>query len=263
MVLVDEAHDLSPAWKQLLATHAPGVVSLGDPHQRLSGRVQRWSSAKTLEMHQSVRQGRQVDALVNQSLALDDLGEPAPFVGASDRATGLRRYDDWSAVPSSGARLYGSLWRMLLEANELVARGARVHLHPASRQALLKEVDGPIDAWRSAAAGGPGQRWESFVQVCAKRGQADIPALFAAGFDVRRCSACSGNWSMRTRPASYCAWPSTPRTCSSPPCPWRRAASTAAMMRARCTARCARPTWRSPVPSNSCGCRGMRWSSCS
>lgn len=184
MVLVDEAHDLSPAWKQLLATHAPGVVSLGDPHQRLSGRVQRWSSAKTLEMHQSVRQGRQVDALVNQSLALDDLGEPAPFMGASDRATGLRRYDDWSVVPSTGARLYGSLWRMLLEANELVARGARVHLHPASRQALLKEVDGPIDAWRSAAGGGPGQRWESFVQVCAKRGQADIPALFAGGFDA-------------------------------------------------------------------------------
>ena len=28
MVLVDEAHDLSPAWKQLLATPAPGVVSL-------------------------------------------------------------------------------------------------------------------------------------------------------------------------------------------------------------------------------------------
>ena len=50
------------------------------------------------------------------SLALDDLGEPAPFMGASDRATGLRRYDDWSVVPSTGARLYGSLWRMLLEA---------------------------------------------------------------------------------------------------------------------------------------------------
>ncbi len=29
MLLVDEAHDLSPSWKQLLAGHAPGVVSLG------------------------------------------------------------------------------------------------------------------------------------------------------------------------------------------------------------------------------------------
>lgn len=185
MVLVDEAHDLSPAWKQLLATHAPGVVSLGDPHQRLVGHAVRWSSAKVLEMHQSVRQGSQVDALVNQSLALDEReGERSPFMGASDRATGVRRYRAWSAAPVTGARLYGSLWRLLQETTQLVARGARVHLLPASRQALLKEVHGPIDAWRSVREGGPAQRWEAFVQACNQRGLADVPGLFSSGFDA-------------------------------------------------------------------------------
>ncbi|WMJ71131.1 hypothetical protein [Stenotrophomonas sp. 24(2023)] len=185
MVLVDEAHDLSPAWKQLLATHGPGVVSLGDPHQRLVGRSMRWSAAKVLEMHQSVRQGSQVDTLVNQSLALDVLdGDSTPFMGASDRATGVRRYRDWAAVPAGHARVYGSLWRLLQEMAQLVARGARVHLHPASRQALLRDVHGPIDAWRSARDGGPAQRWESFAQACTQRGLADVPGLFASGFDA-------------------------------------------------------------------------------
>lgn len=185
MVLVDEAHDLSPAWKQLLSRHAPGVVSLGDPHQRLVGRATRWSSAKVLEMHQSVRQGSQVDHLVNQSLALDDdAGATERFSGATDRATGVRHYAAWSAVPVSGMRIFGSVWRLLREATQLVARGAQVHVHPASVRVLLKDAQGPIDAWRSVRERGPTQRWDAFVAACGQRGQADIPALFSDGFDA-------------------------------------------------------------------------------
>ena len=184
MLLVDEAHELSPAWKQVLARHAPGVVSLGDPHQRLVGRASRWSSSKVLEMSQSVRQGSQVDGLVNQSLALDDIGASSErFMGASDRATGVRRYATWSQVPQSGARLYGSLWRLLHEAHQLLAQGARVHVHPASLRLLQKEAQAPIDAWRSVRRGESSRRWEAFVEACEQRGQDDIPALFSGGFD--------------------------------------------------------------------------------
>lgn len=185
MLLVDEAHELSPAWKQVLARHAPGVVCLGDPHQRLVGRASRWSTSKVLEMSQSVRQGSQVDSLVNQSLALDEIGVSSErFMGASDRATGVRRYTSWSQVPMSGARIYGSLWRLLQEAQQLVAQGARVHVHPASVRVLHKEAQAPIDAWRGVARGESPRRWESFVQACEQRGLDDIPGLFSDGFDT-------------------------------------------------------------------------------
>jgi len=184
MLLVDEAHELSPAWKDVLARHAPGVVSLGDPHQRLVGRASRWSSSKMLEMSQSVRQGSQVDGLVNQSLALDDLGGTSErFMGASDRATGVRRYTAWSQVPVHGARIYGSLWRLLQEAHQLMEQGARVHVHPASARVLHKEAQAPIEAWRSVGRGESSHRWERFVEACEERGLTDIPVLFSTGFD--------------------------------------------------------------------------------
>lgn len=187
MILVDEAHDLSPAWKRLLAGHAPGVVGLGDPHQRLSGRAARWASAKTLDMHRSVRQGSQVDTLVNQSLALDR--DPVdrdtlPFEGASDRATGVREYRSWSDVPRRGLRIHGSLWRLLQDAVDLQAQGAQVHVHPASLRQLQKEAPVPIDAWRSVRDGGVTHRWEVFVEACRQRGLGDVPDLFAGGFDA-------------------------------------------------------------------------------
>lgn len=189
MILVDEAHDLSPAWKLLLAGHAPGVVSLGDPHQRLSGRAARWSTAKRLEMHQSVRQGSQVDALVNQSLSLDENeGETLPFEGATDRATAVREYRHWSDVPNQGLRIHGSLWRLLHDAVDLQARGAQVHVHPASLRVLQKEAHAPIDAWRTARDGGVSHRWEAFVEACQQRGLGDVPALFAGGFDAMAMS---------------------------------------------------------------------------
>ncbi len=186
-LLVDEAHDLSPAWKLLLAGHAPGVVSLGDPHQRLSGRAARWTSAKRMEMHQSVRQGSQVEAMVNQSLALDDndgVQDSLPFEGATDRATGVREYRQWRDVPQQGLRIHGSLWRLLQDVVDLQARGIPVHVHPASLRQLQKEAHAPIDAWRSARDGGAGARWDAFVAACAQRGVGDVPDLFASGFDA-------------------------------------------------------------------------------
>jgi len=184
-ILVDEAHDLSPAWKRLLAAHAPGVVSLGDPHQRLSGRADRWTSAKRLEMHHSVRQGSQVDTMVNHALSLDEGdGERLPFEGATDRATGVREYAHWQDVPLQGLRVHGSLWRLLHDTVALQAQGAQVHVHPASLRLLQKEAHAPIDAWRTAREGGPSHRWEAFVAACQQRGLDDVPALFSGGFDA-------------------------------------------------------------------------------
>ncbi|WP_414496275.1 hypothetical protein [Stenotrophomonas maltophilia] len=179
MLLIDEAHDLSPAWRQLLAAHAPGVVSLGDPHQRLSGNVHRWQAAKRVEMHQSVRQGRQVDDLVNQTLAMDDLGHDAePFAGATDRATGLLQYADWSQVPDAGIRIYGDVVRLMDDAVRLHARGARLHIHPATLRPLQSALREPIEAWNRVRQGGSLRPWERVVEQFVARGEGRLADLF-------------------------------------------------------------------------------------
>lgn len=185
MLLVDEAHDLSPSWKQLLAGHAPGVVSLGDPHQCLSGTVPRWAASKVLEMHQSVRQGNQVDGLVNQALALDGLGQDSgPFVGAADRATGVLHYRDWSQVPGDGLRIHGNVADLALDAAQLYAHGLRPYLHPASLRALRSALQAPLDAWRRRD-GGSSQEWERAQAAQACEGEGALQALFASADRVQ------------------------------------------------------------------------------
>lgn len=181
MLLIDESHDLSPAWKQLLAGHAPGVVSLGDPHQCLTGAVPRWAASKVLEMRQSVRQGSQVDGLVNQVLAMDYLGyDSGPFMGASDRATGVRHYRDWAQVPSTGLRIYGSLLRLMQDAVRLHAAGVHPHIHPATLRPLRKALDTPMRAWRRVREGGSLRDWERLVEGYQRSGQGMVSDLFSA-----------------------------------------------------------------------------------
>ncbi|WP_164079660.1 hypothetical protein [Stenotrophomonas maltophilia] len=186
MLLVDEAHDLSPSWKQLLATHAPGVVSLGDPHQCLTGTVPRWAASKVLEMHQSVRQGNQVEGLVNQTLALDGLGQDSgPFVGATDRATGVLHYRDWAQVPSEGLRIHGSVADLALDVAQLHALGLRPYLHPASLRALRSVLQRPLDAWRRRRDSASDQEWERFLATQADEGQGALVELFASADRVQ------------------------------------------------------------------------------
>ncbi|MEV5120898.1 MAG: hypothetical protein ACN6PQ_16180 [Stenotrophomonas indicatrix] len=180
MLLIDEAHDLSPSWRQLLAAHAPGVVSLGDPHQRLSGSVPRWNAAKVVEMHQSVRQGSQVDGLVNQALAMDYLGrDSGPFMGATDRATGVLHYADWSQVPDGGIRIYGDLLRLMQDAARLHVRGARVHIHPSTLRLLNAALRKPIEAWNTVREGGSLRDWERVVEQFQERGEGALADLFS------------------------------------------------------------------------------------
>ena len=100
-LLIDEAHDLSPAWKQLLSAYEGAVISLGDPNQRLIGRAPRFATGMALEINQSVRQGRYVEQLVNDTLALDATGiYQQPFTGVGTHATVAGVYQHWTDVPS-------------------------------------------------------------------------------------------------------------------------------------------------------------------
>ncbi len=184
-LLIDEGHDLSPAWKALLSSYEGAVISLGDPNQRLVGHAPRFATGMTLEIDQSVRQGRLVEQLINDTLALD-VGSrfDAPFSGASDQPTLSSTYREWSDVPATGARIYGSPWRLLEEAQRLAAAGAPIAIHPDSLATLGREVTRGAEAHRELTAhGGSSQRWEDLIAECDEQDMAQIPRMFMRGYN--------------------------------------------------------------------------------
>ncbi len=184
-LLIDEAHDLSPAWKQLLAGYEGAVISLGDPHQRLIGRAPRFATGMALEISQSVRQGRYVEQLVNDTLAMDPAGPyQQPFSGADAHATVAGTYAHWDDVPAEGTQVYGSAWRLLEEAQRLAAGGAAFGVHPESLTTLGREVARGADAYREMIShGGSSQRWEDLLSECAEQDLPQIPRMFMRGYN--------------------------------------------------------------------------------
>ena len=187
-LLVDEGHDMSPAWKALLSGYAGAVISLGDPNQRLIGRAPRFATGMTLEIAQSVRQGRRVEQLVNQTVALDATGFiQAPFEGSADQPTLVRTYAGWDEVPGSGARVYGNPWRLLEEAQRLAAAGASFGIHPDSVSSLGREVNRGEEAYREMTShGGSSQRWEALLAECNDQDMPQIPRMFMRGYNRDR-----------------------------------------------------------------------------
>lgn len=184
-LLIDEGHDLSPAWKALLSSYEGAVISLGDPHQRLVGQAPRFATGMSLEIDQSVRQGRLVEQLVNDTLALDAGSRfAAPFSGSADQPTLASAYAAWTDVPVGGARIYGSPWRLLEEAQRLAAAGAAFAIHPDSLATLGREVGRGAEAYRELIAhGGSSRRWEELLAECAEQDLAQIPRMFMRGYN--------------------------------------------------------------------------------
>lgn len=184
-LLIDEAHDLSPAWKQLLSGYEGAVISLGDPNQRLIGRAPRFATGMALEINQSVRQGRYVEQLVNDTLALDATGVyQQPFSGASAHATVAATYTRWDEVPTEGTQVYGSTWRLLEEAQRLSAAGAAFGIHPESLRQLAREVDRAADAYRELTThGGGSRRWEDLLAEWDEQQLPQVSRLFMRGYN--------------------------------------------------------------------------------
>ncbi|MEG2803423.1 hypothetical protein [Stenotrophomonas sp.] len=184
-LLIDEAHDLSPAWKALLARYTGSVISLGDPNQRLVGHAPRFATGMKLEIAQSVRQGRLVERLVNDTLALDSTALfEAPFSGATEQPTVTSIYRDWSEVPPTATRVFGSAWRLLEEAQRLSAAGAPLGIHPDTLRSLDREVTRGAEAYRELTAhGGSSRGWEALLAACEEQQVGQIPRMFMRGYN--------------------------------------------------------------------------------
>lgn len=187
-LLIDEGHDMSPAWKGLLSGYEGSVISLGDPNQRLVGRAPRFATGMKLEIAQSVRQGRLVEQLVNETVALDATGFfDGPFEGSADQPTLTRTYTSWDEVPGSGARVYGNPWRLLEEAQRLAAAGVPFGIHPDTLTSVGREVNRGEEAYREMTShGGSSQRWEALLAECNEQDMPQIPRMFMRGYNRDR-----------------------------------------------------------------------------
>lgn len=187
-LLIDEGHDMSPAWKALLSGYEGSVISLGDPNQRLVGRSPRFATGMKLEIMQSVRQGPMVEQLVNETVALDATGYfDGPFAGSPDQPTLARTYLAWDEVPGSGARVYGNPWRLLEEAQRLAAAGVTFGVHPDTLSSVGREVNRGEEAYREMTShGGSSQRWEALLAECNEQDMPQIPRMFMRGYNRDR-----------------------------------------------------------------------------
>ena len=187
-LLIDEGHDMSPAWKGLLSGYEGSVISLGDPNQRLVGRAPRFATGMKLEIAQSVRQGRLVEQLVNETVALDATGFfDGPFEGSADQPTLTRTYTSWDEVPGNGARVYGNSWRLLEEAQRLAAAGVPFGIHPDTLTSVGREVNRGEEAYREMTShGGSSQRWEALLAECNEQDMPQIPRMFMRGYNRDR-----------------------------------------------------------------------------
>ena len=104
-VVIDEAHDLSTPLMQFLDRCPQATCTLGDVCQRLDGLpVRRGMHVRQREISQSVRSGRQMEAILNPLIAAHPHAELAPLAGARDKKTIIEYYDR-SDIPEDGTTI--------------------------------------------------------------------------------------------------------------------------------------------------------------
>jgi hypothetical protein len=189
-LLIDEGHDISPAWRSLLDRYSGGVVLMGDPYQT-SGRraTRRPEHAKALTMHASVRTGEQAMPLIRSVLSLHSESLiDVPLIGSRDRITRPHFYQHATELPDRALHVYGSEWTLLEAALRLKHAGATFAVLDASAKQVtravdhalsLKKGDYPRYRVRSLARF---HDWAQLVDHWETSGQSRLTRLFARGF---------------------------------------------------------------------------------
>ena len=152
-LLVDEAHDLTPAWFQLFKSYRRGCVLMGDPYQRLNGRAPRYENAKVLHMSQSYRMGRIADDWIRKALNLSHLQKSVePFRGQSNRTT-ILKHPKPKMLPEYGLLQYGNYWALLEAVQRFSNSGASFRLIYQSENDLKKLVQNALTLFSPRGSG--------------------------------------------------------------------------------------------------------------
>lgn len=170
-LIIDEAHDLQPAWQYLFSRYAGGCVQLGDPNQCLRGRPRPISGTQQLWMGQSVRIGNGIEQLVNTTLTLagnDPLA--VEFAAARGHITARRPYAPGTATPEAGLRVFGDPSALLDSLLQLDTGTATLALLPATARQVRQHALALIDQQRQHQAR-ISQHWQATAERLAQAGQ--------------------------------------------------------------------------------------------
>ena len=191
-LLVDEAHDLMPSWRQFLERYPGGCVFLGDPYQRLTGRMPRHGRNKLVAMNQSFRMGMSGEQAVRRTL--DAAPEHRPFdqfLGSRSHVTRVRHWGDNSDDLQDGLRVYANEWSLLEDAQRLKQEGGRYRLLPATIRELRTLVTGATTLfnqrepdWRTHAGGH--RTWDELAERLVKEGRSKVVRLFERGYNLAK-----------------------------------------------------------------------------
>ena len=196
VLMVDEAHDLSPAWMALLDRYADGVVLMGDPYQRLDGRPPRLERVKAIAMTQSVRTGEQAMPLIESVIDMHaDRLMPDTIRGSRDHMTRVQTYRTPSETPDAGLRVYGTEWQLLADALRMKDAGASFQILPASSKVMWHSVVDAIGLFmekmhdkapspRSQYHLASFTNWDSLAAHLVTIGQDAVVRLIERGFTV-------------------------------------------------------------------------------
>ncbi|PZQ33282.1 MAG: hypothetical protein DI562_02110 [Stenotrophomonas acidaminiphila] len=189
-LLVDEAHDLPPAWRRLFDNYQGGCILLGDPHQRLRGRASASHRGQSTQMTTSLRTGVQAVDLIERTLRLAPEREMEGFRSSRDHITRLHRYSDTKEIPEEGLRLFGNEWAMLEFALRRANAGAPFSLLGPSRRLLEEHVRHALAMFSgrsvidSLSVRGHNS-WESLAGDLVGQGRGAIVRMFERGFEEK------------------------------------------------------------------------------
>jgi hypothetical protein len=189
-LLVDEAHDLPPAWRRLFDNYQGGCILLGDPFQRLRGRAGTSHRGQSTQMTTSLRTGVQTVDLIERTLRLVPERAMEGFQSSRDHITRLHRYADSKEIPEQGLRLFGNEWAMLEFALRRANGGATFSLLAPSRRLLEEHVRHALAMFAgrslvdSLAVRGH-STWDSLAGDLVRQGRSAIVRMFERGFEEK------------------------------------------------------------------------------
>lgn len=188
-LIIDEAHDLQPAWQYLFSRYPGGCVQLGDPNQCLRGRPRPLVGTQQLWMGQSVRIGNGIEQLVNTTLALagnDPLA--VEFAAARSHITARRPYDPGDSTPDKGLRVFGDPSALLDTLLRLPADAAGLALLPATSRQLRQHALALVDQFRQQQAR-ISQLWPATANALAEAGQHTLLGTIERGWSSAQLDA--------------------------------------------------------------------------